>query len=101
MTTIARDGVDEARSELEIFVSEYTGDPQRFDRLWVMTRVHAVSGGGVKAADYFGKRLARIKVGDSQGEDQQRGAYDWWPLTINGKRVGELRDDANGLTVHV
>jgi hypothetical protein len=53
------------------------------------------------AKDHFGVRLALIQVGDSQGEDTQRGAYDWYPLTINGESVGELRDDANGMAVHV
>jgi hypothetical protein len=45
--------------------------------------------------------LGRILIGESQGEDSQRGAYDWWPLTIDGHLIGELRDDANGLTIHV
>lgn len=53
------------------------------------------------AADHFDADLALIQVGDSQGEDSQRGAYDWWPLTINGETVGELRDDASGMTIHV
>ena len=51
------------------------------------------------ANDYFDD-LDGIEVGESQGEDGQRGAYDWWPLTVKGKKVGELRDDANGLTIH-
>jgi hypothetical protein len=52
------------------------------------------------AADVFGSRLSLIQVGVSQGEDSSRGAYDWWPLTIEGESVGELRDDANGMTIH-
>jgi hypothetical protein len=42
-----------------------------------------------------------IQVGDSQGEDHDRAAYDWWPLTINGEICGELRDDATGMTIAV
>jgi hypothetical protein len=53
------------------------------------------------ASDWFGARLALIQVENSRGEDSERGAYDWWPLTINGDSVGELRDDANGITIHV
>lgn len=52
-------------------------------------------------ADHFGTRLTLIHVGDSQGADSQRGAYEWWPLTIDGDVVAELRDDADGMTVHV
>jgi hypothetical protein len=53
------------------------------------------------AASDFYPDLALIQVGDSQGADEQRGAYDWWLLTINGETVGELRDDAAGMTIHV
>lgn len=53
------------------------------------------------AADVFGARLALIQVGDAQGADDQRGAYEWYPLTINGETVGELRDDAAGMTIHI
>lgn len=53
------------------------------------------------AVEVFGAKLALIQVGDSQGEDAARGAYDWWPLTINGAAVGELRDGAVGITIHV
>lgn len=52
------------------------------------------------AADVFGDRLALIHVGAAQGEDYGRGAYEWYPLTVNGELIGELRDDASGLTVH-
>jgi hypothetical protein len=45
--------------------------------------------------------LASIQVGDAQGEDHSRGAYDWWPLTLDGNLIGELRDDATGMTIHV
>lgn len=53
------------------------------------------------AAEYFGADLAAVRVGDAQGEDEGRAAYDWWPLTKGGLAVGELRDDASGLTIHV
>ena len=53
------------------------------------------------AADVFDVRLALIQVGDAQGTDDARGAYEWYPLTISGDVVGELRDDANGLTIHI
>lgn len=43
----------------------------------------------------------RLTVGDSQGEDTARGAYDWWPVLEGRQIVAELRDDATGLTVHV
>ena len=53
------------------------------------------------AAEVFGGQLALLQVGDAQGVDASRGAYDWWPLAINGRPIGELRDDANGITIHV
>ena len=53
------------------------------------------------AADVFGARIALIQVGDAQGADDQRGAYEWYPLTIAGETIGELRDDASGLTIHI
>jgi hypothetical protein len=45
--------------------------------------------------------LAMIEVGAAQGEDAERGAYDWWPLSVGGHTIGELRDDASGMTIHV
>jgi hypothetical protein len=42
-----------------------------------------------------------LEIGIPQGADAERGAYDWWPVTIDGEVVAELRDDANGLTLHV
>lgn len=51
--------------------------------------------------DYFGSARLRFELGESQGEDAARGAYDWWPIMLDGKTIGELRDDASGLTVHV
>jgi hypothetical protein len=56
---------------------------------------------GWNAEDYFGDDFSSIQIGTAQGEDQQRGAYEWWPLSLSGKQFGELRDDANGLTVHI
>jgi hypothetical protein len=53
------------------------------------------------AAQYFGAELSKIQVGESQGADAVRGAYDWWPLLVGVRLIGELRDDANGTTVHV
>jgi hypothetical protein len=44
---------------------------------------------------------ATFEIGPSQGEDASRGAYDWWPITQDGKAIGELRDDACGLTLHI
>ncbi len=45
--------------------------------------------------------LMAIQVGDSQGEDPGRGASDWWPLTLDDNLIGEMRDDATGMTIHV
>jgi hypothetical protein len=56
---------------------------------------------GSDAEGYFGDDLPRLEIGEAQGRDDQRGAYDWWPLSLNGKQFGELRDDAGGLTIHV
>jgi hypothetical protein len=56
---------------------------------------------GSAYACFGADHLALIQVGDSQGEDSNRGAYDWWPLTVEGHAIGELRDDATGMTVHV
>lgn len=53
------------------------------------------------AATYFGDELALLQVGDAQGEDAGRGAYEWYPLTVRGETAGELRDDASGMTIHV
>ena len=53
------------------------------------------------AAEYFGADLARLVLGDARGENYDRAAYDWWPVTLDGMVVGELRDDAAGLTLHV
>jgi len=53
-----------------------------------------------RAGGYFEGDLGLLEVGASQGEDHMRGAYDWWPLTINGRPVAELRHDANGMTIH-
>jgi len=53
------------------------------------------------AADVFGERMALIQVGDAQGANDQRGAYEWYQLTINGEPIGELRDDGAGMTIHV
>ena len=53
------------------------------------------------AADVFGARLPAISVGASLGANSQLGAYDRWPLTEDGRIIGEIRDDATGLTVHV
>ena len=65
---------------------------------------HDPTGGrdaGTALACFGAANLARIQVGATQGEDCARGAYDWWPLTIDGTVVGELRDDATGMTIHV
>lgn len=69
--------------------------------LGVMERTGRESHSAGTAHEFFGARLALVQVGDSQGEDTTRGAYDWFPLTINGAIVGELRDDAGGMTIHV
>jgi hypothetical protein len=53
------------------------------------------------AADVFGARIALVQAGDDQGADKGRGCYGWHPLTINGETVGELRDDATGMTIHI
>ena len=54
------------------------------------------------AAYCFGATdLSRIEVGEARGGDEKRGAYEWWPLTVDGQTIGELRVDAAGLTVHV
>lgn len=53
------------------------------------------------AADVFGTDVGLIEVWPAQGPDAQRGAYDWHPLTIKSVRIGELRDDANGMTIHI
>lgn len=53
------------------------------------------------AAGWFAEDgVASVMVGESQGVDAQRGADDWWPLTVDGADVGELRDTANGLTIY-
>ena len=52
------------------------------------------------ARKYFGGNLDALMVGESQGSDQLRGAYEWWPLLLVGRVVGELRGDACGLTIH-
>jgi hypothetical protein len=49
----------------------------------------------------FGDRLANIRLGSALGEDAQLGAYNRWPLIEGTCIVGELRDDASGMTVHV
>ena len=53
-----------------------------------------------KASDFFAQDLALLQIGDAQGRDDMRGAYEWYPLTLRGERVAELRDDASGLTIH-
>jgi hypothetical protein len=50
--------------------------------------------------DLMDDNVRLISVGPSQGQDEQRGAYDWWPLYIDGNTVGELRQDACGMTIH-
>jgi len=51
----------------------------------------------------FGDSLSRITVGEPGADNPEsaRSAYEWWPLTLDGRRVGELRDDANGLTIYI
>jgi hypothetical protein len=54
------------------------------------------------AEHYFGDDdVPLIMVGEAQGEDQQRGAYDWWALTLRGKAFGELRDTAAGYAIYI
>lgn len=68
------------------------------------TRVMAVIGDASRDVgsiyDLMDDNVRLISVGPSQGKDEQRGAYDWWPLYIDGNIVGELRDDASGMTIH-
>lgn len=67
----------------------------------VMKHVDRVSLDIGTASDVFGSKIALIQVGDTNGSDDYRGAYEWYSLTINGETIGELRDDANGLTIHI
>ena len=53
------------------------------------------------ASDVFGSKIALIQVGDAHGPDDCRGAYEWYSLTIERETIGELRDDATGLTIHI
>ncbi|HEX5508575.1 MAG TPA: hypothetical protein VFX37_08740 [Pseudolabrys sp.] len=63
---------------------------------------HIGEGRSIGSADrYFGTTINHVTVGDAQGADDARGTYDWWPLILDGQKIGELRDDANGLTIHV
>lgn len=97
-TTIA-DATLDRTTTMTNTLSHYTDDAPA---LRVMH--HDASGNGTDAGsalDVFAGRLGLIEVGSDQGEDAQRGAYNWWPLTIDERNVGELRDDANGLTIHV
>lgn len=48
----------------------------------------------------FGGDVAEMQVGAAQGQDASRAAYDWWPVTLHGEQIGELRDDAAGYTFH-
>lgn len=52
------------------------------------------------AEEYFGDEMPLIMVGESRGADSLRGAYEWWPLTIEGEPAGWIADDAAGLTIH-
>lgn len=50
---------------------------------------------------YFADDVPYLMIGDAQGPDSMRGAEEWWPLYLHGEQIGELRDDASGLTIHV
>lgn len=71
--------------------------------------VHDANGDGIDkgtVGELFaasGVHLQSSWLGEPQGEDEQRAAYNWWPLLDgpNGRTVGEVRDDANGITVHL
>ena len=45
--------------------------------------------------------VARMMVGAPRGEDEERAAYEWWPVYLDGALVAELRDDAHGYALHV
>ena len=53
-----------------------------------------------RASKWFGDELALIQVGDAQPADQERGAYEWYPLTIKGELCGDLRDTADGFHIY-
>jgi hypothetical protein len=87
------------RNEMTINLTTFVANAKE---LRVMEHdAHGTGHDAGSAADVFGARIALIQVGDAQGADDQRGAYEWYPLTINGEAVGELRDDASGLTIHI
>ena len=89
-------------SNLSAFLADRGSDEQVGSVSVMHYQASERSAFGVGSADvYFGADLQRLEVGASQGQDQQRGAYDWWPLMLDGQQVGELRDDANGMTIHV
>lgn len=67
-----------------------------------MTRVLRASDFDIgSAAEIFGTDLELIRIGAPQGADDQHGAYDWWPLSIRGNPIGELRADAYGMMIHL
>ncbi len=45
--------------------------------------------------------LDGMEIGEPQGEDSLKGASQWWPLIKDGEKIGEVRDDASGVTVHI
>ena len=45
--------------------------------------------------------LEGMEIGEPQGEDELKGAFQWWPLIKGGEKIGEVRDDASGVTVHI
>lgn len=48
----------------------------------------------------FSWDVARFEVGSVQPADDARACHAWWPVTLDGCPIGELRDDAAGFTFH-
>lgn len=80
-------------------ITDYTVRPPED---WaVMIHAGRAADFGGTAGQVFGRDFGRLEMGEPQRADDQRGAYEWWPLLLDGRIVGEVRDDANGITVHI
>ena len=90
------------RTAIKAKLAKLKDDGMSVDNLRVME--HDADGNGLDIGsvdEIFGNDFLGFTAGDAQGGCDQRGCEEWWPLYNGDALIGELRDGANGLMIHI